>query len=139
MMFVDACAIVSIITGEETAGAYDASLSDAADPFTSPLAAFEAIIVLARPDHLKCSYAEAEALVVAWLAERHIDLREPASPREVLSHAIAVAEKHGLGKRYLSNFDCFHYAHAKAAGAVLLTLDRVLIETDAETLPAGAL
>lgn len=79
-MFVDACAIVSIVTGEETAAAYDASLSGASDPFTSPLAAFEAIIVLARPDHLKCSYAEAEALVVAWLAERHIDLREPTSP-----------------------------------------------------------
>ena len=134
-MFVDACAIVSIITGEETATAYDAALAGVETPFTSPLAAFEAIIVLARPDHLKCSYTDAETVVVDWLAERHIDLREPTSPGEVLSHAIAVAEKHGLGKRYLSNFDCFHYAHAKAAGAALLTLDQVLIETDVETLP----
>jgi ribonuclease VapC len=49
---------------------------------------------------------------------------------------VSVAERHGLGKRYLSNFDCFHYAHAKAAGAPMLTLDRLLRETDIETLPA---
>jgi ribonuclease VapC len=46
-----------------------------------------------------------------------------------------VAEQSGLGKRHLSNLDCFHYAHAKAAGVPLLTLDRLLRDTDAETLP----
>ena len=135
-MFVDACVIISIITGEDTAAAYDAALADAHSAFTSPLAAFEAVIVLARPDHINCSFTDAEALVTEWLAERHIDLREPTSPRDVLSHAVAVAEKHGLGKRHLSNFDCFHYAHAKAAGVPLLTLNRLLRETDADTLPA---
>lgn len=135
-MFVDACAIVSIITGEETAIAYDAAMEGAEAPFTSPLAAFEAVIVLARPDHLKCSFSEAEAIVVDWLTERRIELLEPTTPREVLSHAISVAEKHGLGKRHLSNFDCFHYAHAKAAGVALLTFDQILCETDVDTLPA---
>ena len=48
---------------------------------------------------------------------------------------MAVAEKHGIGKRALSNFDCFHYAHAKVAGAALLTYDRLLRETDVPTLP----
>lgn len=135
-MFIDACVIVSIITGEETAPAYEKAMVVSDATFTSPLAAFEAVIVLSRPDHLACSYKEAEALVVEWLAERQIELREPTSPYEVLSHAVAVAGKHGLGKRYLSNFDCFHYAHARAAGVPMLTLDRLLRETDIETLPA---
>ena len=135
-MFVDACVIISLMASEPTAAAYEAELSQADAPFTSPLAAWEAIIAMSRPDQLDCPFTKTEALVVAWLAERQIDLREPTSPREVLSHAVSVAERHGLGKRHLSNFDCFHYAHAKAAGAPLLTLDQLLRETDIETLPA---
>lgn len=135
-MFVDACVIISLMAGEPTAAAYEAELSQADAPFTSPLAAWEAIIAMSRPDQLDCPYTTTEALVVDWLAERQIELREPTSPREVLSHAVSVAERHGLGKRHLSNFDCFHYAHAKTAGAPLLTLDRLLRETDIETLPA---
>lgn len=124
-MFVDACAIVSIMTDEESADAYEAALSGSDSAFTSSLAAFEAIIILSRPDHLDCSYVAAETAVVKWLAERHIELREPNSPRAILARAVAVAEKHGLGKRHLSNFDCFHYAHAKTAGVPLLTLDEL--------------
>jgi ribonuclease VapC len=135
-MFVDACVIISLMSGEETATAYEAELSQAEAPFTSPLAAWEAIVAMSRPDQLDCPYTATEVLVVEWLAERHIELREPTSPREILSYAVAVAEKHGLGKRYLSNFDCFHYAHAKAAGVPLLTLDQLLRGTDLQTLPA---
>ena len=65
-------------------------------------------------------------------------MREPTAPHEVLSHAITVAEKHGLGKRHFSSFDCFHYAQTKASGAALLTPDRVLLETDAKTLPVSS-
>ncbi|HHZ07543.1 MAG TPA: type II toxin-antitoxin system VapC family toxin [Rhizobiales bacterium] len=135
-MFVDACVIISLMAGEQTAAAYEIELSQAADPFTSPLAAWEAIIAMSRPDQLDYPYTATEALVVEWLAERQIELREPASPREVLSHAVAVAGKHGLGKRRLSNFDCFHYAHAKTADVPLLTLDALLLETDVEIRPA---
>ncbi len=102
-MFVDACAIVSMMAGEDTADSYEAALL--------------------------------EAVVVEWLEARRIALREPGSPLRVLSYAIAVAEKHGIGKRYLSNFDCFQYAYAKAMRAPLLTLDRLLRETDVKTLP----
>jgi ribonuclease VapC len=136
-MFVDACVIVSMMAGEDTTDSYEAALVDAASPFTSTLAAWEAIIVLSRPDQLNCAYSAAEAVVVEWLEARKIRLCEPGSPRRVLSYAIAVAEQHGLGKRYLSNFDCFHYAYAKAMRAPLLTLDQLLCQTDVETLPKG--
>jgi ribonuclease VapC len=46
----------------------------------------------------------------------------------------AVAEKHGTGRRYLSNFDYFHYAYVKAMRQPLLTLDQ-LLHTDIEVLP----
>jgi ribonuclease VapC len=134
-MFVDACAIVSMMAGEESASAYEAALLDATSPSTSALAAWEAIIVLSRPDQLNCRYSEVEGAVLEWLDARNIRLQEPDAPKRVLSFAVAVAEKHGLGRRHLSNFDCFHYAYAKAMGMPLLTLDQLLRETDVDTLP----
>jgi ribonuclease VapC len=134
-MFVDACAIVSVMAGEDSAAAYEEALSAAAVAWTSALAAWEAIIVLSRADQLNCRFAEAEAAVVEWLEARDIALRDPPSPRETLAHAVAVAEKHGVGRRALSNFDCFHYAYAKATKEPLLTLDRILRATDVDTRP----
>ena len=134
-MFVDACAMIAIIMREETAQDYTEALSRARRPFTSALAAWEATIILARPDRLDCGYTEAAGAVVDWLDGWGIELREPTSSRDILTHAVAVAETHGLGKRALSNFDCFHYAHARAAGAPMLTLDRLLRQTDVETIP----
>lgn len=134
-MLVDACAIVSIMAGEDSADAYEVALLNAPAAFTSTLAAWEAIIVLSRPDQLNCRYSEAEGAVVEWLEARNIQLREPGSPRRVLSYAVAVAEQHGIGRRYLSNFDCFHYAYAKAMQAPLLTLDQLLRETDLRAVP----
>lgn len=134
-MFVDACAIVSLMAGEDTAPAYDAALAGAEDAFTSPMAAWEAITLLSRPDQLDCRYSQAAAALVEWLDARGIDLREAASTRDVLAYAVEVAETHGIGRRALSNFDCFHYAHAKAAGVALLTMDGMLRETDVGVRP----
>jgi ribonuclease VapC len=71
-VFVDACAIVSIFAGEESATAYDQALAEADAPHTSALAAWEAIIVLSRDDQLACSYVNAYELVTEWLALRNI-------------------------------------------------------------------
>jgi len=137
-MFVDACAIVSIFAGKESAALYEAELLRAEAPSTSPLAAWEAIVVLSRPDQLNCGFLDAHAVVTEWLELRDIALLDAGEPGERLRNAVAVAQAHGIGKRALSNFDCFHYAQAKAAGQPLLTLDRLLRETDVETLPAMA-
>jgi ribonuclease VapC len=134
-VFVDACAIVSIFANEETAPAYEQALLAAEAPFTSALAAWEAIIVLSRSDQLDCSYLDAHAVVTEWLELRDIALRDAGPPEEVLRQAVAVAQQHGIGKRALSNFDCFHYACAKSADAPLLTLDALLRQTDVRTLP----
>jgi ribonuclease VapC len=134
-MFVDACAIVSIFAGEESAALYEEALLTAEAPFTSALAAWEAIIVLSRPDQLACSFLDAHAVVTEWLELRDIALHETGAPAHVLLQAVTVAQEHGIGKRALSNFDCFHYAYAKVAGEPLLTLDELLRQTDVEVLP----
>ena len=134
-MFIDACAIVSIIAGDESAIAYEGALTTTTEAFTSPMAAWEAIIVLSRQDQLNCPYHQAESVVVEWLAARNISLREVLPPVSILRYAVAAAEQYGIGKRALSNFDCFHYAYAKAAGSSLLTLDKLLRETDVEHAP----
>lgn len=134
-MFVDACAIISLMAGEDTADAYEEALLGAASAFTSALAAWEAIIILSRPDQLDCSYRDAEGAVLEWLDDRNIELRETGQPREILRHAVAVAQDRGIGRRYVSNFDCFHYAHAKVMGQPILTTDRLLRETDIDTKP----
>lgn len=134
-MFVDAFAIVSLLSLEETAADYGAALDRTEDAWTSTLAAFEAILVLARPEKLDLSYAAAEELVVEFLDLRDIALLEPGSPRSVLSNAVGVAERHGVGRRKLSTFDCFHYAYAKQLRHPLLTLDEHLRATDIETFP----
>ncbi|ESY77579.1 type II toxin-antitoxin system VapC family toxin [Mesorhizobium australicum] len=134
-MFVDACAIISMFAQEDTATAYEQALEAAATPWTSALAAWEAIIILSRPDQLDCRYSQAHDAVVEWLEARNIELRETTSARDVLTNAVAVAQEHGIGKRSLSNFDCFHYAYAKVGDVPLLSLDRKLRETDVKTLP----
>jgi ribonuclease VapC len=133
--FVDACAIVSIMTDEETAPAYEAALARAETAFASAPAAWEAIMVLSRPDQLDCRYSDSETVVTEWLEARGIELRDVGTLRNVFAYAAAVAEKHGIGKRALSNFDCFHYALTRVAQVPLLTLDQRLRQTDVVTVP----
>ncbi len=134
-MFIDACVIVAIMADEDTTHAYEGALATSTQAFTSPMAAWEAIIVLSRSEKLNCRYNDAEVAVVRWLDARNIEIRETGAPRESLSLAVAAAQFYGIGKRRLSNFDCFHYAHAKTSQQPLLTMDRLLRETDVEFLP----
>lgn len=101
------------------------------------MAAWEAIIVLSRPDQLNCTYLSAHDVVAEWLDLRNIEVREIPTPKDVLLQAVMVAQEHGIGKRALSNFDCFHYAYAKVTGVPLLTLDNLLRKTDIATLPGA--
>lgn len=134
-MLVDACAIIAIISDEPDGQAYQAALDQASAPFVTALAAWEAVLVLARPEQLNCTFSQAQRLVLRWLDANGVEMREPGDARDILTHAVAVAEAHGVGKRALSNFDCFHYAHAKVAETPLLTLDRLLRQTDVTVLP----
>jgi ribonuclease VapC len=137
-MLVDACAIVSILSNEADAPAYSQELARAERPFTSVLAVWEAVLVLARPDKLDRPADLVEELVVEWLDATSIALLAfDTPPREVLREALFAARTYGAGRRGLSNFDCFHYALAKVAGVSLLTRDGLLRATDIPTAPGA--
>lgn len=135
-MFVDACAIVSILSGESDAASYANALTGASEPFTSALAAWEAIVVLSRPEKLGRPLPEMEQFVCEWLTSNQIALRSSQlAERDPLRHAIHALSAYGGGSNRLNALDCFHYAHAKAAGAPILTNDRLLRATDAHVAP----
>lgn len=98
-MMVDACALVAIVTSEPTAQAYDEALAAADDPWTSPLAAFEAVLVMARPEKLDRSYEDVAVVLLEFLSARGIALRNEGDPASILSHAVAAAALHGVGRR----------------------------------------
>jgi ribonuclease VapC len=134
-IFLDACAIISIMTNEPSATEYKLALSNSVESYTSALAAFEAILVLSRPEKLNCTFLIAEEFVIDWLDTQNIKFQERPSEREILAHAVAVAYDKGISRRSLNAFDCFHYAYAKALKMPLLTLDQKLRETDLVCLP----
>jgi ribonuclease VapC len=135
-MFVDACAIVSILSEEPDAAAYAAALQATADLCTSPMAAWEAVMILARPEKLDLTLALAETVVCEWLDSRQIIIMQPKmAPRDILALAVACAGQGKTGPHKLSGFDCFHYAHAKAEGGMMLTMDMGLRATDLTTRP----
>ena len=135
-MFVDACAIVSILSREPDAESYAAALELVDEPITSSLAAWEAILVLSRPDKLDRTFKQAERIVCDWLSERGIAMRESlAPPAQTLSLAIHAAQTWGRSRSKLSSYDCFHYAFAKSAGVTMLTRDRALRATDLDCMP----
>jgi ribonuclease VapC len=135
-MFIDACAIVSILSDEPDAEAYAAALRLDDQPFTSALAAWEAIMILARPEKFGVPHAASLAIVSEFLAARGIALKHgDASPETLLELAVQAAAGNGAGAGKLSGFDCFHYAWAKAGDGQMLTLDARLRATDLRTQP----
>lgn len=135
-MFVDACAIVSILSGEADASDYAEALAKAEQPITSALAAWEAIVVLSRAEKFNRPVREIETFVFEWLDGNQIKLAgAPSGERQLLQHALEALDAFGKGPNRLNVADCFHYAYAKSAGVPILTNDRLLRATDIPTAP----
>ena len=135
-MFVDACAIVAIISNEAEADEYALALTSAADAFTSVLAAWEAALVLSRNDKLNLNVEVTGKIVQAWLKQNNIEMRNCTAPAaEVYARALHAAATYGVSRRALSNFDCFQYAYAILEDVPMLTLDRLLRTTNLRTRP----
>ena len=138
-MFVDASAIIAILTDEPGAEAL-AKLIDVARakrPVTSVLAAWEATVGLYRKKRIPM--VEAEARVQEFIEAAGIQLLS-IGPRE-LPTALQAFERYGR-RRYpdsernsaLNLADCFHYATAKSCRAPILTKDAGFALTDVATL-----
>ena len=111
-MFVDASAIVAILTREAEADALADVLERARSPITSPIAIFEAALGICRKRHARVEEAEAdvrEFLEVAAIRAVPITEKEAET-------ALAAFSRYGRGRGHpaqLNLGDCFAYAVAK--------------------------
>ncbi len=128
-MFVDASAIVAILTREPEADTLADLLGGAREPITSPIAVFEATLGLCRKRH--ASVEEAETDVRDFLATAGVRLVSiTAKEGETALHAFS---RYGKGRGHpaqLNLGDCFAYAVSKNYRAPLLFKGEDFNKTD---------
>jgi ribonuclease VapC len=128
-MFVDASAIVAIVTREPEADTLADVLESAQAPITSPIAIFEAALGICRKRHASVDEAEqdvAEFLGLAGVRTVSITDREAHT-------ALAAFSRYGKGRGHpaqLNLGDCFAYAVAKNYQTELLFKGEDFDKTD---------
>lgn len=133
-MFVDACAIIAVLSDEPEADRVSQALVLASERLTSPVAVLEAALGLARADKFDLSVAAMGRLVLEFLDERGVEVRDlPAMDTTRL--ALSAAERFRAGRHGLNLGDCLHYACAKFYGVPILATADEFRRTDLETVP----
>src|ERR1700758_2676943 len=104
-MFLDASAIISIIVRESDAAALAGRLRQADQVRTSPIAAYEAVLGLARVGHM--SVRNAQTVLDRFLDE--VKARITSITPEIGRGALAAFERYGKGQHTaaLNMGDCF--------------------------------
>jgi ribonuclease VapC len=128
-MFVDASAIVAILTREADADALANVLEAARSPITSPIAIFEATLGLCRKRH--ASVAEAQADVLEFLGTAGV--RTVGIGGTEADAALEAFSRFGKGRGHpaqLNLGDCFAYAVAKTYRTSLLFKGDDFTKTD---------
>jgi ribonuclease VapC len=128
-MFVDASAIVAILTEESDGPQFSDRIQGADGLFTSPVAVFEAVSSVARKDRLPVPFVAKE--VQMFLNRAQIETR--AISQDVGHTALAAFAKYGKGSGHparLNLGDCFAYAMAKQHGVPLLYKGNDFSQTD---------
>jgi ribonuclease VapC len=134
-MFVDACAIIALLSEEPEADRVSDALVLAKQPMTSPVAVLEAALGLARPDKFGLSVEAIEPLILEFLDARGIDVRDMPPAKEMTHLALSAAHRYRQGRRGLNLGDCLHYACAKFYDVPILATDGEFRQTDLETVP----
>jgi ribonuclease VapC len=128
-MFVDASAIVAILTRESEADKLADTIEKARTPITSPIAIFEATLGVCRKRHASVEEAEQDVGEFLELAGVRI---EPITDKEART-ALAAFSRYGKGRGHpaqLNLGDCFAYAMAKNARTELLFKGEDFDKTD---------
>ncbi len=135
-MFVDASAIVAILTEEPEADALADALALAAAPITSPLATFEAVLGVRRKKRV--GMAEAESAGRDFL--RAAQIRIVSVTAEDGAAALRDFASYGKGQGHpaqLNLGDCFAYAAARTRDIPLLFKGDDFSRTDIRAASAG--
>lgn len=129
-MFVDASAVVSIISGEDDALSLSARLAQASTIYLSPIVIYESVTGLARKR--ACPMEMAEQLVDAFVEETRAHILDISS--NIGAEALKASSKYGRGrhKADLNMGDCFAYACAKTNNLPLLFKGNDFPYTDIE-------
>jgi ribonuclease VapC len=133
-MFVDACAIVALLSDEPEADRVSEALLSAERRITSPVAVLEAVLGLARPDKFDLPVEAVEPLVLEFLDERGIEIRDMPPAMETTRLALSAAHRYRAGRHGLNLGDCLHYACAKFYGVPVLATADEFRQTDLETV-----
>jgi ribonuclease VapC len=118
-MFVNASAIVAILTGEPEADALADELDAALSPITSAIAIFEAVLGLSRKRY--ASVAEARTDVMEFLGIARV--RTVAITATEAEAALDAFDRYGKGRGHpaqLNLGECFAYAVAKTNQTAIL-------------------
>ena len=129
MMFVDASAIVAILSDEAEREVLANRLDAAEGAITSPLAIFEVVAALVRKERL--TVARTAALVQRFLDEAEIETS--SIDADTGNVALQAFDRYGKGrghKAQLNLCDCFAYAMAKQHGVPLLYKGDDFSQTD---------
>lgn len=128
-MFVDASAIVAILTREPEADALADLVEAARSSITSPIAVFEATVGICRKRH--ASIEEAKEDVHEFLELARIELT-PITAKEAET-ALSAFSRYGKGRGHpaqLNLGDCFAYAMARNYRTSLLLKGEDFNKTD---------
>ncbi len=134
-MFVDACAIIALLSDEPEAQRVSDAIASAKNPFSSPVAVLEAVLGLARADKFDLAVAEVEPVVIEFLDERAIEIRDLPPAIETTRLALSAANRYRSGRRGLNLGDCLHYACAKHFDVPILATADEFRQTDIQTVP----
>ena len=128
-MFVDASAIVAILTREPDADALADVLDAARSPVTSPIAVYEATLGVCRKRH--ASVAEAQEDVLEFLETAGV--RMVSITDKEADAALDAFSRYGKGRGHpaqLNLGDCFAYAVAKTCRTAILFKGEDFDKTD---------
>jgi ribonuclease VapC len=118
-MFVDASAMVAILAEEIDAAALTKRLEQAAEPYTSPIAIYEAVLGIARSCNV--SIGSAEMIVNRFIEQ--VTVRVMPITDEIGRGALAAFARYGRGRHpaALNMGDCFAYACARELDLPILS------------------
>jgi ribonuclease VapC len=134
-MFVDACAIVALLSDEPEAQRVSDAIAAAKNIFTSPVAVLEAVLALARPDKFRLPIPKAQLMVAEFLNDRGIEIRDLPPAAEATRLALSAADRYRSGRHGLNLGDCLHYACAKYFDVPILATGDEFRQTDISTIP----
>ena len=129
-MFVDASAVIALLSGEREAGRIADALAAAEIRMTSPVAVLEMVLGLSRPDKFDRPIAEIEPIVFDFLGSRGIDICDLPPAAETARLSLAAARRCRAGRHGLNLADCLHYACAKYHRMPILATDDEFRRTD---------